>query len=261
MRLVADDALTLLLKLCIKNKHRERKMQVNQAMILAAGMGKRMGELTQEIPKPMLIVEGISLIERALLYLKRNNINKVVINTHYKAEIFEEFVMSLPIAAELEIFFSREEILLGTGGGIKHALPLLGKEPFFVINSDAVFIDSKDKLTSFMQLQENWQSKIMPMMMLLARKNKAFGYWSKGDFDINEHNQLNQDQEIREFINPGLSVMDYRLFADYQEEVLQFSPTIYQDLIQKHKLYGSIYEGNWYHIGDTKAYYEKPMFS
>ena len=236
-------------------------MIIKQAMILAAGLGSRMGELTQDIPKPMLIVEGMSLIERALLYLKQNNINKVVINTYYKAEIFEDFVRSLPIAKELDLAFSREKILLGTGGGIKHALTLLGKEPFFVLNSDAVFIDRKNKPTSFIQLQKNWQPEFMPMMMLLARKNKAFGYWGKGDFDINGLGELNQEQEIREFINPGLAVMDYRLFADYQEEILQFFPTIYKDLMKKHKLYGSIYEGNWYHIGDSKAYYEKPVLS
>src|SRR5258706_537630 len=83
----------------------------------------------------------------------------------YKAEILEEFIMKLPISAKLEIFFSREAELLGTGGGIKNALSILGKEPFFVINNDAVLIDDENS-SSLQQLQQNWQPSIMYILIL-----------------------------------------------------------------------------------------------
>lgn len=232
---------------------------VKQAMILAAGLGSRMGSLTQDIPKPMLMVEDISLIERSLLYLKKNHINKVVINTYYKASLLEGFIRSLAINAELDILFSREDELLGTGGGIKNALSILGKEAFFVLNSDAIFVDDNLGDSSFIQLQKAWNPTFIPMMLLLTSKDKAFGYWSKGDFNINNKRQLDQKNEIRPFINTGLSIMDYRLFDRYSDRILQLFPTIGQDLMQNNQLYGCVYNGDWYHIGDVKAYDEKPV--
>ena len=229
---------------------------IKQAMILAAGLGTRMKELTQSIPKPMLVVDGMSLIERHLHYFFKNNIHKVVINTYYKAEIFEEFIRSLPIFAKLEILFSREGELLGTAGGVKNALSLLKKDPFFIVNSDAMFVDKDLSNPSFAQLESAWNPNIMPMLMLLAKKEKAFGYWGAGDFDQNEFGQLDQNNAVRSFINPGMYLTDYRLFSDYPDKILQFYPRVMQDLMAANKLYGQLYDGDWVHIGDAEAYYQ-----
>ena len=228
---------------------------LKQAMILSAGLGSRMGELTQAIPKPMLMVDNMSLIERHLHYLKNNRINKIIINTHYKAEIFEDFIRKLPIYQELEIYFSREEELLGTAGGVKEALPILGEDPFLVINSDAIFVDDDSNNSACAQLEANWDIENMPIITLLAKKDRAFGYWSNGDFDMNEKKQITLNKENGQYIYAGMSLMDYRVFAPYLEKILQFYPTIYQDLISKNQLYGNVYQGKWFHIGDAKAYH------
>jgi MurNAc alpha-1-phosphate uridylyltransferase len=228
-------------------------MSVKQAMILAAGLGTRMQHLTKDIPKPMVEVDGVSLIERHLRYLYLNNIHKIVINAHYKAEIFESFVKSLPIASKLEIYFSREEELLGTAGGVKNALNLLGEDPFFVINSDAMFVDQDQKNTSFIQLEKYWQTDYMPMMILLVKKNKAFGYRGNGDFDMDEEGKISRDNAVREFVNPGMYIMDYKVFQPYEEMKLDFFNVLI-DLMEKQKLYGCLYQGEWYHIGDLKAH-------
>ena len=231
---------------------------IKQAMILAAGMGSRMKELTSDIPKPMLEVSGTSLIERHLNYLYQNNIKKVVINTYYKGEILEEFVKSLPVFLKLEIHFSRETELLGTAGGVKNALEFLGKDPFFVINSDAIYLDDDLNFSSFKQLEEQWRPDDMSALILLARKNRAFGYYGKGDFDLNNQMQLSLNKEGGEFIYIGMTIMDYRIFGNYQDTILEFYPTIYMDLISQSKLYGHIYQGQWLHIGDLQAYNEAP---
>ena len=220
-------------------------------MILAAGMGSRMDHLTKDVPKPMVVVDGVTLIERHLRYLLKNNIQKIVMNTYYKAQVLEDFVMSLPIAKEFEISFSREEELLGTAGGIKNALPLLGKDPFFVINNDSIFID---KEPAFAELKKNWNPSIMSMLMLLTEKYNSFGYWKNGDFNMNEVGQLNQNDQERQFINPGMYIADYRLFEGYKEKKLELFPMIGNDLMKAGKLYGCEYNGRWYHIGDLKAY-------
>ena len=227
--------------------------KVKQAMILAAGLGSRMGDLTKEIPKPMIEVDGISLIERHLHYLLKNDIHKIVINTYYKADIFESFVKSLSISSKMDILFSREEELLGTAGGVKRALPLLGEEHFFVVNSDSLFIDNSASKTSFKQLEDNWDPNKMLLMLLLAQKDRAFGHWGKGDIDMDLENKLQLNKESGKYLFPGLSLMDYRVFVDYPEDVIQF-PKIYKDLMSQDKVYGSIYQGQWLHIGDIKAY-------
>lgn len=227
---------------------------ITQAMILAAGLGSRMGSLTQDIPKPMLPVDGISLIERHLIYLHNNNIKKIVINTHYKAEIFEDFVKSLPISSKLDIYFSREKELLGTAGGVKKALNILGKEPFFIINSDAIYVDSDNGPTALSQLEKNWNPEIMSILILLSAKDKAFGYYGKGDFDINQKGQIKLNKEAGEFIHAGMKITDYRAFKNYPDKIIQFYPTIYMDILSEGKLFGSIYQGDWLHIGDNKAY-------
>ncbi len=225
---------------------------IDQAMILAAGLGTRMKDLVNDIPKPMVVVDGSSLIEKHLNYLLKHNIKKVVINTHYKADIFESFIKSLSINSEIEIIFSREEVLLGTGGGVKNALKFLSKEPFFILNSDAIFQD--DIIPATIQLERAWDPEIMPMILLLAKKENSFGYWRDGDFDINAQGRLNQDNQVRAFINSGMYLTDYKLFSKYADNILQFYPQIFQDLMSTQSLYGCVYNGIWFHIGDLKAY-------
>lgn len=226
-------------------------MNIKQAIILCAGMGSRMQHLTAEIPKPMVKVDGLSLIEHHLNYLDRNKIYKLVINSFYKAEILERFILSLPISKKFEIYFSREEELLGTAGGVKNALRFLGHEPFLIINNDSIFVDEKPAIKL---LEFSWNPEVMPMLILLCRKEDAFGYWSKGDFDKNDQGQLNQDNSLREFINIGMYVTDYRLFNNYNEAKLEFYPRVMKDLMEQNQLYGVVYQGKWFHIGDLEAY-------
>ncbi len=227
--------------------------KIKQAMILAAGLGSRMGELTKDIPKPMVLVDKIPLIERILKYLELNGIEKVVINTHYKADILENFINSLPQAKKLEIYFSREKELLGTGGGVKNALHFFENKPFFLLNSDSIFIDTDLNNTAFSQLELSWNPNFVSMLKLVARKEKAFGYWDKGDYNLGIDGKLNRDNENLDFVNTGMYIIDHRLFEDYHERILQF-PIVFKDLMNKGRLYGIIYDGNWYHIGDAKAY-------
>ena len=231
-------------------------IQIKQAIILSAGLGSRMGELTKDIAKPMLVVNAISLIERNLIYLVHNSIEKVVINLYYKADKLQEFVQSLAISKEIEICFSKEHELLGPGGGIKNALHFFNQKPFFVLNSDSFFEDTDKNNSCLTQLESKWNSDLMSTLLLTVKKQDAFGYYAKGDFDINEAGQLNQNNEVRDFIFSGASIMDYRAFEQYPETILQLSPTMYQALMKSDELYGVVYQGKWYHIGDIRSYQE-----
>lgn len=233
-------------------------VKIKQAMILAAGLGTRMKDLTHSIPKPMIQVEGISLIERIINYLYLNGVEKIVINTHYLSELFEEHIKKLEEYKKVKIIFSREEELLGTGGGVKNALKHFSDEPFFVLNSDSLFIDKQK--SALEQLETAWDPKRMKMLILLVPILNAYGYRYKGDFDLNADGTLNQINEKREFVHPGLYIMDYRVFEHYEENIIQFYPQIMLELIKDKKLFGVVYQGDWYHIGDKEAFVEFPGF-
>ncbi len=109
-----------------------------RAMILAAGLGTRLRPITEELPKPLVPVVGVPNIVRLIAHLKRSGITEIVINAHHLPEILEE-TLGDGSHLDVEIVYSREAEILGTGGGIKRALPLLGGETFIVINGDALF--------------------------------------------------------------------------------------------------------------------------
>ena len=100
----------------------------------------------------------------------------------------------------------------------------------------------------------------MLILILLAKKNNAFGYYAKGDFDLNKKKQLTLNKEGGEFIHAGMSIIDYRSFEEHPEKVLEFYP-IYLDLISQGRLCGCIHQGKWLHIGSLKAYNEMPKIN
>jgi NDP-sugar pyrophosphorylase family protein len=107
-------------------------------MILAAGLGTRLKPITDQLPKPLVPVVGVPNIVRLITHLKRAAITEIVINTHHLPELLEETIGDGSHYG-VKIVYSRETEILGTGGGIKRALPLLGDQPFIVFNGDALF--------------------------------------------------------------------------------------------------------------------------
>ncbi len=107
-------------------------------MILAAGLGTRLRPITDTIPKPLVPVVGIPNIVRTILHLEKLGIRQVVINVHHLGDALME-TLGDGSAFGVDIEYSIEEVLLGTGGGVKKALPLLGDDPFLVVNGDALF--------------------------------------------------------------------------------------------------------------------------
>ncbi len=112
-------------------------LHVNRAMLLAAGLGTRLRPLTLEIPKPLLPLNGTTLIDHQLRYLAKNNITNVAINLHHLGEKIRDHVGD-GARFGLEIYYSEEPQILGTGGGIKKAARFFGRSPFVVLNADTL---------------------------------------------------------------------------------------------------------------------------
>src|SRR4051812_23274619 len=156
----------------------ERRMRAipKTAMVLAAGLGTRMRPLTDAVPKPLLEIEGATLLDQAIDRLALVGVETVVVNAHYKADM---------VAAHLagrqrpRIEISHEDELLETGGGVRHALPRLG-DMFFVVNSDVLWLDSKDYALA--RLAAAFDPERMDVVLLLQRTVTAVGYDGSGDY-------------------------------------------------------------------------------
>ena len=132
-------------------------------MLFAAGRGTRMGSLTANRPKPLIPVAGRALIDHALDLVKEAGPACTVVNLHYRAEMLRQH-----LSGE-DLLFSEEAELLETGGGLRHALPLLGTDPVFTLNSDAIWSGPNPlKL-----LQEHWDPDRMDGLMLCLDTRNA----------------------------------------------------------------------------------------
>ena len=133
------------------------------AMILAAGLGLRMRPLTDHRPKPLIEVAGIPLIDYGMDRLRKAGVQKAVVNGHYLAD--QILSWSRQQAAPEMIFSDERAKVLDTGGGIAQALPLLGKQPFFVLNSDSFWIEGK--VPALSRLRNAWNDATMDCLLLL----------------------------------------------------------------------------------------------
>jgi MurNAc alpha-1-phosphate uridylyltransferase len=245
---------------------------ITQAMVMAAGMGTRMRPLTNDIAKPMIEVNGMSLIEFTLLKLHQADIEKIVINLHYKADLLKEFILNLSISKKFEIIFSYEQEPLEAGGIVK-ALPYFNDDLFFIVNSDTIWFEDDNK--SFLkQMANNFDENKMDLFISLQPTNNAFGHDGNGDFNITENNQIiyNGSNCSHNYIFSGLRITNKELFA--KQPVAKFH--FFKDFLYKNRLkndcildrvFGIVHKGDWLDIGNLEGfkiaeqYFEKRSIS
>ena len=239
-------------------------MNIDSAMVLCAGLGTRIRQVSADIPKPMIEVMGKSLIERTLEFACDGGISNFVINLHYKAEILKEHIKALPIAAKINIEFIYESILLETGGGTKNALSHFGSVPFFTFNSDQIWLT---KAVDIMErMRKSWGDKKMQSLLLLAKKELAVGYFGRGDFELNEEGLL-----LREFANSdktypyiytGLQLTSADFFENSPDGPFSFLYLFKQaeiDGVLKN-IYGIMYDDHWADVGTPEGLQQAKLY-
>ena len=223
---------------------------IRTAMVLAAGLGKRMRPITVTTPKPLVQVGGRSLIDFTLDRLAEAGIERVVVNVHYLADLVE---VHLAKRASPTIVLSDErEQLLETGGGLKKALPLLGAEPFLTLNSDSLWIEGpQPNLRRFVAA---WDPARMDILMLLAPTATSVGYDGLGDFAMDAEGRLRrrQEREITPFVYAGVAVVKPELLADTPDGPFSAN-LLYDRAIAAGRLYGMRLDGQWLHVGDPQS--------
>jgi len=221
--------------------------KITTAMLLAAGLGTRMKPLTDNLPKPLIEVGGRTLVDRVLDKLVAQGVTRAVVNVHYLADMM---IAHLRARKDIEIVISDERaVLLETGGGVIQALPLLGKDPFFVINTDVTWATPGD--TTFLKMAEAYDPNDMDALLLLADMNATLGFRGPGDFFLGHDGQLQRrgDKPDAPYVFAGTHITRADLLRDY--EIKPFSANVYWNAMGRAgRLYGTVMSPFWMHVGD-----------
>jgi len=221
-----------------------------RGMILAAGLGKRLRPLTDTCPKPLVKVAGRSLIDYSFDLLRGAGITDAVVNCHYLADQIEAHVKAVN---GLSITLSDERgALLETGGGVLKALPVLGEEPFAVLNSDVIIRDGENR--SLANLMDHWDGACMDALLLLQPLDTAVGYQGQGDYHIDEDGTLRRklSSESSPYLFSGIQILNPSLFAELEEGAFSLNK-IYDIAEKKGRLFGTVHTGQWLHVGTEEA--------
>jgi MurNAc alpha-1-phosphate uridylyltransferase len=218
--------------------------KIKKAMVLAAGYGTRLKPLTDRMPKPLVPVAGKPMIEYALDRLRAYGIEETIINVSHLKDQLTAYTSSLSNRA---IKISEETEPLETGGGLKKALPLLGDEPFFTINSDIIWLDEQEGALN--RLARHWDNEKMDVLLLAQSKARAIGH-DKGEdhLFIKPGNTIEWKESEAPYIIAGIGIMHPRILMDAPEGKFTVKILWHQALAQN-RLFCLPHQGQWFQTG------------
>jgi len=220
------------------------------AMVLAAGLGVRMRPHTNTLPKPLVPVAGKALLDHVLDRLGDAGVERVVINIHHMADTMQQHLAG---RTRPQIVLSDERgLLLGTGGGIKKALPQLGGAPFYLINADTIWIDGvKPNLA---RLAEAFDARSMDALLLLAPAAGSIGYSGRGDFAMTPDGLLQKrgERDVVPFVYAGAAILSPALFDGAPDGEFPLTD-LFNRAAEQGRLRGLRLEGLWMHVGTPEA--------
>jgi MurNAc alpha-1-phosphate uridylyltransferase len=221
------------------------------AMVMAAGLGKRMRPLTATRPKPLVEVAGKALIDHALDRLRAAGIHKVVVNVHYLADALEAHLKAR--AKDFDVKISDErKLLLETGGGLAQAEKLIDADPFLVVNSDNYWVDGPTDTLHL--LASLWREDEMDALLLVVPQARAGNHRGPGDFQMKADGRLARRDKgkIAPFVFTGIQMVSKRLLRDAPEGA--FSTNILWDrAIADGRCFGAVHQGLWFDVGNPAA--------
>ncbi len=228
------------------------------AMVMAAGLGKRMRPLTATRPKPLIEVAGRPLLDHVLERLHVAGVENIVVNVHYLPGSIEAHLAARPHGLNVTISDERRQ-LLETGGGMVQAAPMIDADPFLVINSDNLWIDGPADTLKL--LASHWDGSKMDALLLLVPHARAQNHRGLGDFHMDRRGRLRRREKSRvaPFVFTGIQVVSKRLLDGAPEG--PFSTNILWDrAIEAGRCFGAVHQGLWFDVGTPKAIGETEAF-
>lgn len=225
--------------------------KLSTAMLMAAGLGKRMRPLTATRPKPLVRVAGKALIDHALDKIEAAGIGRVIVNVHYLPDSVIAHLNARKSGAEYLISDERDK-LLETGGGLMKAASLLGDQPFLCANSDNLWVDGPRD--SILMLAELWDDAKMDALLLMIPHARATCHTGPGDFHMAPDGRLSRRKpgHVAPFVYTGVQILSPRVLVDPPAEI--FSTNIFWDrAMAAGRLYGASHPGLWFDVGTPQA--------
>ena len=222
---------------------------INEAMIFAAGFGKRMYPLSTKVPKPLLKVNGKPIIFYIIENLINLNFKNIVINTHHLSDKFHDELK--PYSNTIKIVF--EEEILDTGGGFLNAIKRNYfyniKSPKVLINGDVLW--KKTSNSPIKNILRNWNEEKMDLLLCLIKKRYFFGYKGKGDFNLEEPqkeiSRLKLERQ-KDFVFSGLQIIKPKLLQEKNEKKFSMREIFFSNI--EKNIYGINDKNEWYHISE-----------
>lgn len=218
------------------------------AMVMAAGLGKRMRPLTASRPKPLIEVAGRTLLDHSLDRLRAAGVQKAVVNVHYLPDALEAHLKNRVTGIEIVVSDERDQ-LLETGGGLVKALPLIDADPFLVVNSDNLWVDGP--VDSLRHLASHWNEETMDALLLLVPLAGANCHNGQGDFHMSATGRIRRKKSggVAPFVYTGIQMVSKRLFEGEVPEGPFSTNLLWDRAIEAGRCYGAAHQGLWFDVG------------
>jgi len=223
-------------------------MKINTALILCAGFGKRLNPLTLDIPKPLIKLKGVTILETCINLIESLGIQKIIINSFYLKNQIYDFLKNKNFKSEI-IIVDDGEVILDTGGGILNMLNHIKDENVLIFNPDTVW--KKNYLEEILEMEKLYFSKQIENILLLVDKKLSFDKNLTGDFELK--NNLISKTNDKKYIYTGCQILNKKIFTNYK--VKNFSIIeVWNSLIEKNELYGFESINDFYHLTDLQTF-------
>ena len=223
-------------------------MRINTAFILCAGFGKRLNPLTLDTPKPLIKFNNISVLETCINLIESLGIQQIALNTFYLKEQISNFINLKKFKSEITIIEDGENIL-DTGGGINNMMKHTNEDNILIFNPDTIW--KKDYYKEIIEMENIYFSEKLKNILLLVKKELSFDKNLNGDFDLKDNLIIKNNN--RKFIYTGCQIINKKILSDHNDK--NFSITsVWNDLIEKKKLYGFESSNKFYHLTDLETF-------
>ena len=221
-------------------------MEINTALILCAGYGKRLNPITLSKPKPLIQINEITLLQNTLNLITSLGIKNILVNSFYLSDQIEKYVADLNLNLKV---INDGNTILDTGGGILNLIDNSNQNNFLVFNPDTIW--NKNYIVEIQNMEKFYFENKIKNILLVVEKSNSFDQRMKGDFSIK--NNILKKKFDKNFIFTGCQILNKSIFENYKIETFSIN-RIWEEMISNDKLYGYISKVKFTHLTDIEIY-------
>jgi MurNAc alpha-1-phosphate uridylyltransferase len=223
-------------------------MKINTALILCAGYGKRLNPVTLDIPKPLLKIDNVSVLEKCINLIKKLGIENILLNTFYLKEKISDYIKTNHSDLNIKVIDDGNKIL-NTGGGILHMMSYSDDENFLIFNPDTIW--NMNYLEEIKNMEKIFFLKKLDNLLFLVNKKLSFDKNLKGDFTLKDSKIYKEANN--HFIYTGCQILNKKLFKSFSIENFSISK-VWDDLMKLEKLNGLESQKKFYHLTNLEIF-------